>query len=129
VKNVSGDTSFSIPADSAVVVVLAPSGKDITIDGNKKLIDGVIVDYRTNGTFDTCDEVTASPYRLVADIDGNCSVDIDDVAVMAGEWLTAGVDADIVDDDTVNLADFTAVALEWLECNDPQGELPCAPNW
>ena len=127
-KNVSGDTSFSIPGDSAVVVVLAPAGKTVTLDGNKKLIDNIIVDYRANLTFTTCPEVAASPYRLAGDVDGDCNVDVDDVAMMVDEWLTTGVAADIVDDDAVNLADFAAIALEWLKCNDPEGAPPCIAN-
>jgi len=43
--NVSGSTLFSVPADSAVVLVVAPAGGVRTVDGLKLLIDGVIVDY------------------------------------------------------------------------------------
>jgi hypothetical protein len=45
--NVSGLTSFSIPADQAVVIVIAPAGGVITYKLDKMLIDGVVVDYHS----------------------------------------------------------------------------------
>lgn len=44
-KNVSGTVVFSIPPDSAVVLVLAPANGEIAYEDKKMLIDGVIVDY------------------------------------------------------------------------------------
>lgn len=44
---VSGITSFSVPADAAVFVVMTPSGGAVTYDLDKTIIDGVIVDYRS----------------------------------------------------------------------------------
>ncbi len=46
--NVNGITSLTIPADEAVLAVVAPAGGTITYDLNKMLIDGVIVDYRSD---------------------------------------------------------------------------------
>ena len=34
---------------------------------------------------------------------------------MASEWLTAGVLADLIDDDNVNLRDFALLADDWLK--------------
>jgi hypothetical protein len=48
--NVSGETSFAIPPDTAVLVVMTPSGGAITYDFDKMLIDGVIVDYQSGQT-------------------------------------------------------------------------------
>jgi hypothetical protein len=45
--NASGKTSFAIPADAAVLLVIAPAGGAITYELDKMLIDGVIVDYRS----------------------------------------------------------------------------------
>jgi hypothetical protein len=45
-KNVTGRTSFPIPADSAVVLVLAPSNGRIVREGGKTTINEVIVDHR-----------------------------------------------------------------------------------
>lgn len=44
---VSGATSFSVPADAAVLLVITPSAGVITYDLDKTLIDGVIVDHRS----------------------------------------------------------------------------------
>jgi hypothetical protein len=46
--NVSGKTTFALPADAAVLIVIAPAGGAITYDLEKMLIDGVIVDYRSS---------------------------------------------------------------------------------
>ena len=48
--NVSGTTSFTIPPDAAVLVVVTPAEGTITYDLDKTLIDGVIVDYRSGRT-------------------------------------------------------------------------------
>ena len=44
-KGVTGETSVQLAADSAVVLVLCPSGKPITRQGKQLLCDGVVVDY------------------------------------------------------------------------------------
>jgi len=44
-KVVSGKASFAVPADSAVLLVVAPAGGKVTYDGRKTLVDGVVVDY------------------------------------------------------------------------------------
>ncbi len=48
--NVSGTTSFTIPADAAVLLVVTPAGGIITYELDKMLIDGVIVDHRSGQT-------------------------------------------------------------------------------
>lgn len=49
---VSGVTSFTIPADQAVQLVVTPNGGTITYDLDRLLIDGVVVDYRAGQTTD-----------------------------------------------------------------------------
>ncbi|MBA3570169.1 MAG: hypothetical protein H0W28_12735, partial [Pyrinomonadaceae bacterium] len=44
-KNVKGLSSFPLAANTAAVVVVAPTGGTITHKGNKRLINGVVVDY------------------------------------------------------------------------------------
>jgi hypothetical protein len=44
---VSGSTAVTIPANSAVVVVVAPSGGTVTYDIDRTLINGVVVDFRS----------------------------------------------------------------------------------
>ena len=48
--NVTGMTSFVIPADAAVVIVITPSGGTLSYDLDKTLINGVVVDYRSGRT-------------------------------------------------------------------------------
>jgi hypothetical protein len=118
--NVSGIVEVNIPADSAMVLVFAPAGGQVTIDGTKKLIDGVVVDYKTNTAYLNCAQVQASPQRLAADINGDCMVDIYDLSMLVQSWLLAGTSlgrADIDDDNSINLLDFSALAGQWLMSN------------
>jgi hypothetical protein len=120
--NVSGVTNFNIDANSAVVIVLAPAGGQVTIDGNKKLIDNVVVDYKTNTSFTTCAQVQASPLRLAGDIVGDCIVDMRDLAELIYKWLNQGDclgRADIDGNNTVNFSDFVILADDWLNNNNP----------
>ena len=41
-----GRATVTVPADSAVVLVLAPAGGKVTRTASKLLIDDVVVDYR-----------------------------------------------------------------------------------
>ena len=119
---ISGVTDFNIPADSAVVVVLAPAGGEITISDNKKLINDVVVDYKTNTTFSTCAQIQASPLRLAGDVTGDCIVDIKDLAEFARQWLDQGVclgRVDIDNDGTVSFHDLSKLAHDWLANNNP----------
>jgi hypothetical protein len=120
--NVSGVTNFDIGADSAAVIVLAPAGGEITISDNKKLINDVVVDYRTNTSFPTCAQVQASPLRLTGDINGDCIVDLQDLAEFTRQWLDQGIclgRADIDSDETVNFTDLGKLAHDWLVNNSP----------
>lgn len=46
VKNSSSETSITIPAKSAVVIVEAPAGGKITYDKNKMMVNEVVVDWK-----------------------------------------------------------------------------------
>ncbi|HUS08914.1 MAG TPA: hypothetical protein VMZ30_00505 [Pyrinomonadaceae bacterium] len=46
-RNVKGVSTFSLAADTAAVLVVAPARGAITRKGNKRLINGVVVDYVT----------------------------------------------------------------------------------
>lgn len=46
--SVSGETAITIPADVAVLLVLTPAGGRVTYELHKMLIDGVVVDYRSD---------------------------------------------------------------------------------
>ena len=45
-RHVRNTVAITIPADSALVLVAAPAGGKVTLQKGKRLIDGVIVDYR-----------------------------------------------------------------------------------
>ncbi|HRS72184.1 MAG TPA: lamin tail domain-containing protein [Anaerohalosphaeraceae bacterium] len=47
------------------------------------------------------------------DVSGDCRVDLDDVAVLAEQWLTEGTAANLNDDSIVNWGDFGAVSSNW----------------
>jgi hypothetical protein len=49
-QGVSGTTSFTIPSNAAVVLVVAPAGASVTYDLDKTILNGVIVDYRSGRT-------------------------------------------------------------------------------
>jgi len=115
----SGITDFNIPADSAVVIVLAPAKGTVTIEDNKKLIDGVVVDYSTNLSFTSCAEITASPQRFKGDLDGDCLVGMNDLQIFVDKWLSNSsgqcVNADIYRDGDINFDDFAIIAADWLQ--------------
>ena len=48
-SGVTGKTPLRIPPDSALVIVLVPSGKILSRQAGKLLIDGVVVDYHSSG--------------------------------------------------------------------------------
>ena len=48
-KNVDGKVKFTVPADSAVLLIVAPAKGNITRHGSKMLIDGIVVDYTSGG--------------------------------------------------------------------------------
>ena len=52
VNGVSGQTNINIPANSAVLIVLVPSGGDITYDLNTTLVNGIPIDYHSGKTID-----------------------------------------------------------------------------
>jgi hypothetical protein len=52
-RGVQGKTMVRLPADGAVVLVLAPAGGKVSRQGRKLLIDGVVVDYRAGSANQT----------------------------------------------------------------------------
>jgi hypothetical protein len=45
-RRVKGRCYVTVPADAPVVLVLTPPGKRISTEGTKRLVDGVVIDYR-----------------------------------------------------------------------------------
>jgi hypothetical protein len=112
---VSGNTSFNISADAAVVAVLAPAGAARTYNFNgglhQMLIDDVVVDYRA-------DESVLSP----VDFTKNGQVNLADFAFLTNQWHFScdvgnnwcnGVDID--QSGSVDLDDVVGLAGGWLE--------------
>jgi len=54
------------------------------------------------------------PELVVTDLTGDCITDFPDLDKMAGEWLSSGIEADIVDDDNVNFLDYGLLGDNWL---------------
>jgi|GEM_PF-610076 C1A family cysteine protease len=91
-----GNTTEPIPFDIA--------GNPRIADGNG---DGVaVVDM---GAYERC--------GLKADFTNDCTVNFADFAIMAQEWLTSGIKADIYKDgnNRVDLMDLAVLAEEWLK--------------
>ena len=57
-------------------------------------------------------------YHLIADFNNDYSVDYEDLARLANEWLwtgpSGGISEDILEDGVVDLADFALLAQNWL---------------
>jgi len=52
-RDISNNTSFTIPADSAIILVITPANGTITYDGYKLLVNNIIVDYHYSTIPDT----------------------------------------------------------------------------
>jgi glucuronoarabinoxylan endo-1,4-beta-xylanase len=83
-----------------------------------------------------CQEVRNFGYALLSDLNGDCSVDYEDLYVLAGWWLRTdcgennncgGADFQTTDGN-VDFGDFTKFAEQWTLCNDPLFS-ECIQNW
>ncbi|MHC4365402.1 MAG: hypothetical protein ACYSTJ_08045, partial [Planctomycetota bacterium] len=54
------------------------------------------------------------PELAVTDLTGDCITDFPDLRIISEEWLSSGIEADIVDDDNVNFLDYGLLADNWL---------------
>jgi hypothetical protein len=129
--NVTGQTSFNIAADSAKVLVCVPASGAISFESNHMLVDGTVVDYYPEMNPTTCEQVQLSPYKLSGDVDGDCHVNMADLALLAQQWLTSGSSPENADTDhsgIIDFKDFAKLVGDWLKCNDPQN-YTCLINW
>lgn len=55
------------------------------------------------------------PELVATDFTGDCFTDLADLDIMSDEWLTIGIEADLVDDDNVDFKDYAIMAAHWLE--------------
>jgi len=65
--------------------------------------------------------------KLLADLNGDCYVDMQDFAAFSQDWLAAGTQspADINQDGTVNSVDFAILASLWGRC-DAEADADCS---
>lgn len=82
-----------------------------------------------------CQQVQSAGYRLQGDLNGNCEVEITDLVLLIDQWLSTGPEAvlpnyspDLAADNKINLADYAAMAEQWLICNEPE-ITGCIVNW
>jgi hypothetical protein len=95
------------------------------------LVDGTVVDYYPEMNPTTCEQVQLSPYKLSGDVDGDCHVNMADLALLAQQWLTSGSSPENADTDhsgIIDFKDFAKLVGDWLKCNDPQNST-CLINW
>ena len=86
--------------------------------------------------FGDCNSVQAGDYRLDSDLNGDCYVDYEDLAIIAYYWLHTDCiapgncqGADFAPTDgVVDFFDFSDFAVQWRQCNNPQ-DAGCTPNW
>jgi glucuronoarabinoxylan endo-1,4-beta-xylanase len=142
---VGRNSSMSLTPDSLGVTTQNYIGKSQYAD---PYLDGRVDDFRiypnalspttvaelANG-ITTCPEVQSYGYRLPADLNGDCRIDLSDLNLLVNQWLSINPQAvvpnyspDLVVDDNVNFADFAAMAEQWLFCNDPD-TAGCIENW
>ncbi len=83
----------------------------------------------------TCADVLAEGVEIVADLTGDCYVDIDDLRTFAEFWLDTNCSgnnncqgADMETDGEVNMDDLAVLAAEWMNCNNPQ-DVFCDSTW
>ncbi|MCD6395217.1 MAG: lamin tail domain-containing protein, partial [Planctomycetes bacterium] len=59
--------------------------------------------------------------RFDGDIDGDCYVGLNDLLILAGDWLEEGISlaGDIDEDGKVNLFDYTFIGRDWLVRDNP----------
>lgn len=83
----------------------------------------------------SCADVYTYGVELSSDLSGDCSVDLEDLALFAQYWLNTDCGtsnncqgADFEPDGSVTMTDLAAFSLEWLDCNDPQ-DSSCTPTW
>ncbi len=112
-----GDTDVDLPAGSASVLVFTPSNSQIQTTGTKKLIAGRVIDYRNSDVYVNCEQVSASPMALTADMNKDCSVDIGDLAIFAQDWLSIDLATCNTIDESNDLEALMVMASQWNSSN------------
>lgn len=107
-----------------------PVNAAVGIDGSSVVLTWVAGESASSHDiyFGTDANAVASAKRLVGDIDGNGWVDIEDLRLLAEQWLgsTSGFCADFDDNQFVNFLDFASIADNWRgsNCAEFRGNQP-----
>ncbi len=82
-----------------------------------------------------CFEVQQFGFRLASDLNGDCYVRLEDLAVVVQYWLNTDCGeledcdgSDFEPDGDVDFIDFSEFGLQWMQCNNPK-DASCTPNW
>ena len=105
-------------------------------NANRQVIIGLVVQAAQPPTYTDCNAVQAGGYKLDSDLNGDCYVDYEDLAIIAYYWLHTDCiapgncqNADFAPTDgTVDFFDFSDFGPQWMQCNDPEDPC-CTPNW
>lgn len=82
-----------------------------------------------------CAQVQTYGYRLPEDLDGDCAVGWNDLAILINQWLSQSPQAiepnfspDLFVDNKVDLNDLAMIMAQWMVCNDPATS-GCISTW
>ena len=103
---------------------------------NRQAIIGLVLQAAPPPTYPDCNAVQLGGHKLDSDLNGDCYVDYEDLAIIAYYWLhtdcTAPSNCQGADfaptDGTVDFYDFADFGAEWRQCNNPL-DANCTPNW
>jgi hypothetical protein len=111
--------NFHLTADSPCIgvgdnIVMYPGQTDL--DGYPRILDGLC-----DGTAVVDMGAYEFSYAYQGDLDGNCAVDLADLAMMAAAWMADPADRTIdiapgpAGDGVINILDFAILAEHWME--------------
>jgi len=112
-------TTVAAPSYKATIPSPSNGATSVAITADLSWTAGVLASSH-DVYFGTSQAVVASASRLDGDIDGSGSVDIEDITVLAEQWLGVPTEpcADLDGDDDVNMVDFAIVSVDWLDSAD-----------
>ena len=107
-----------LPGDANYASIPSPgdNATDVGIDDDLSFTAGSLA-ISHDVYFGTSEAAVTAASRLAGDVNGNGSVDIHDLTVLAQQWLGTPVEpyADLNDDNDVDLADLAVISADWLD--------------
>ena len=128
---VSGSIWRSSPSQNCVLIGSFNPADTLTVPANS-----ITTLALSSNMYENCAAVQAGGHRLLSDLNGDCYVNYEDMAIMAWYWLNSectqhdnceGADFEPADG-IVDFFDFGDFALQWRQCNNPL-DANCTPNW